>query len=84
MVSGFAFAFLSVFDCFAGAFADTGHAVGALAAPLGFLVGYADVVERAELCAFAAAGTGVCGVEFLGAYDERVERAIDDSAAEPG
>ena len=48
MVSGLAEALFAVFDGFRRAAADTGHAVGAVAAPDGLAVLDRDAVCRAE------------------------------------
>ena len=59
MISGFAQALFSVLHGFRRAVTDTGHAVGAVAAPDWLAVLNRDVVRRAVPGTLTAAGAGI-------------------------
>ena len=65
MIPGLAETLFAVLDGFRGTITDTGHAVGAVAAPDGLAVLDRDVVRRAELGALSTTDTGIAGSECL-------------------
>ena len=80
MISGLAQALFSVLDGFRRAVTDTGHAVGAVAAPDGLAVLNGDIVRRAERGALPAADAGVAGGESLCLDAERIEDRVHRAA----
>ena len=82
MIPGLAQALFSVLHGFRRAVTDTGHAVGAVAAPDGLAVLNVDIVRRAERGALPAADAGVAGGESLGFDAERIEDRVHRAAHE--
>ncbi len=69
----------TLFAVFNGAMrteADAGHAMGAIAVPDGAAVCQRDIAPGAELCAPAAADTGVRRDEGGILYDKGIEKGI--------
>ena len=82
MIPGLAQAFFAVFNGRGGAAADTGHAVGAMAAPGGLAALQGDVVGGAEPGTLTAAGAGVADGEGFVLDEERIEEGIHRAAHE--
>ena len=80
MIPGLAQALFSVLHGFRRAVTDTGHAVGAVAAPDGLAVLNGDIVRRAERGALPAADAGVAGGESLCLDAERIEDRVHRAA----
>ena len=69
MIPGLAQALFAILDGFRAAAADTGHAVGAVAAPDRLAVLDRDVVRWAEPGTLTAAGAGIAGRKGI-CFDE--------------
>ena len=82
MIPGLAQALFSVLNGFRRTIADTGHAVGAVAAPDRLAVLDGDVVRRAERGTLPAANAGIADSERLCLYAERVKDRIHGAAHE--
>ena len=82
MIPGLAETLFAVLDGFRGTITDTGHAVGAVAAPDGLAVLDRDVVRRAELGALSTTDTGIAGSECLCFDEARIENWIHRAAHE--
>lgn len=82
MISGFPAALFAVLNGLRRTMADTGHAVGAVAAPDRPAVLNGNVVGRAEPDTLAAAGAGVARRERLRFDKERIEDRIHRTAHE--
>lgn len=53
------------------------HAVGAMTVPLGAVILYCDVLERAVLGAYSATYTGVRYMELAVGYEQAVEQGLE-------
>ena len=76
MIPRFSAAFLSVFNGFCGASADTGHAMGAILIPDRTIVLHGDVVHGTSIYASSASGTGVQRIERTCLDTETIETGI--------
>ena len=75
-------AVLSIFNGFFGAAADTGHTVGAAATPHRSLIFKTDIFHGTDLYTFPAGNAGICGIKFLCMYHKRIEKVVDNTAAQ--
>ena len=76
MILTFALGGVAKVDGVLGASVVTTHTIGAMTVPLGTVILYCDVLERAVLGANAAAYTGVRYPELAVGYEQAVEQGL--------
>ena len=80
MVARLAGAFLAIFDGSCRAIADAGHALCAVGSPDGTGVLQCDVIQRAELFAFAAADADIACGKGICLHKQRIENRVHRAA----
>ena len=80
MVARLAGAFLAIFDGSCRTIADAGHALCAVGSPDGTGVLQCDVIQRAELFAFAAADADIACSKGICLHKQRIENRVHRAA----